>query len=276
MVSAQVACAAIEFRPMKRDLISAGHKKSLALHRREICVVGRWLLEHGYIVSTEGNISVRLSADRILTSPAGYSKGCMSPASLVVTDLDGRKISGKNLPSSELTMHLLIYRLRPEANAVCHAHPVVATGFAAAAEPLNKAILCEMVVSLGTVPLARYGTPGTPELAAALEPLVPHYDAILMSNHGVVTYGTDLLSAFHRMELVEHYAHVSLVAATIGKQSLLSSGDVEKLLAARPRYGVTVPEPDETDMLVVATEPEPELSQQGSRSRGDDREDSER
>lgn len=242
--------------------------------------MGRWLLEHGYIVSTEGNISVRLSGDRVLASPSGCSKGWMSPAHLVITDMQGRKISGTQTPSSELAMHLLIYRLRPEVNAVCHAHPVVATGFAAAAEPLNKAILCEMVVALGTVPLARYGTPGTPELAAALEPLVPHYDAILMSNHGVVTYGTDLLSAFHRMELVEHYAHVSLVAAMIGKQSLLSSGDVEKLLAARPRYGVTVPEPDDTDVLVVASDQEPELSEQGSRSlsahSGDGREDQKR
>jgi L-fuculose-phosphate aldolase len=255
----------------KCDLISPGHEKSLACHRREICVVGRWLLEHGYIVSTEGNISVRLSGDRILASPSGCSKGWMSPASLVITDLEGRKISGTNAPSSELAMHLLIYRLRPEVNAVCHAHPVVATGFAAAAEPLNKAILCEMVVALGTVPLARYGTPGTPELAAALAPLVPHYDAILMSNHGVVTYGTDLLSAFHRMELVEHYARVSLVAATLGKQSLLSSGDVEKLLAARTRYGVTVPEPDDNDLLVVASETEPALSRQGSRMHAGDR-----
>jgi L-fuculose-phosphate aldolase len=261
---------------MKCDFISAGQKKSLAVHRREICTVGRWFLDHDYIVSTEGNISVRLSDDRVLVSPAGYSKGRMSSASLVITDLDGRKVSGSNAPSSELAMHLLIYRLRPEVHAVCHAHPVVATGFAAAAEPLNRAILCEMVVALGTVPLARYGTPGTPELAAALEPLVPHYDAILMSNHGVVTYGTDLLSAFHRMELVEHYARVSLVAATLGKQSLLSSGDVEKLLASRLRYGVTVPEPYETEMLVVADEREPALSQQGSRSRGDDRQDSER
>jgi L-fuculose-phosphate aldolase len=258
---------------MNCDLISPGNKKSLALHRREICAVGRWLLEHGYIVSTEGNISVRLSGDRVLTSPSGCSKGWMSPSHLVVTDMEGRRISGSHTPSSELAMHLLIYRLRPEVNAVCHAHPVVATGFAAAAEPLNKAILCEMVVALGTVPLARYGTPGTPELAAALEPLVPHYDAILMSNHGVVTYGTDLLSAFHRMELVEHYAHVSLVAAMLGKQSLLSSGDVEKLLAARPRYGVTVPEPDDTDVLVVASEPEPALSRQGAHSRGHDRDD---
>ncbi len=134
-------------------------------------------------------------------------------------------------------MHLLIYCRRPDVNAVCHAHPPVATGYAAAGLPLNKALVSELVLALGCVPVARYGTPGTPELNEALEPLVQHYDAVLMANHGVVTYGPDLLTAFFRMETVEHFAWVSLVTELLGKQVLLSSGDVEKLLAARARYG---------------------------------------
>jgi L-fuculose-phosphate aldolase len=135
-------------------------------------------------------------------------------------------------------MHLLIYRRRPDINAVCHAHPPVATGYAAAGIPLNKALLSEAVLALGCVPVARYGTPGTQELTEAIEPLVQKYDAILMANHGVVTYGEDLLTAFFRMETTEHYARVALVAELLGKQVLLSSGDVEKLLAARARYGL--------------------------------------
>jgi L-fuculose-phosphate aldolase len=103
---------------------------------------------------------------------------------------------------------------------------------------LNKAILCELVLSLGCVPVSRYGTPGTPELAEALEPLVQSYDSILMANHGVVTYGQDLLTAFFRMETTEHFARVALVSELLGKQVLLSGGDVEKLLAARARYGL--------------------------------------
>ena len=116
--------------------------------------------------------------------------------------------------------------------------PPTATGYAAAGIPLNKALLSELVLALGCIPVARYGTPGTPELSEALEPLVQSYDAILMANHGVVTYGQDLLTAFFRMETIEHFARVSLVTELLGKQVLLSGGDVEKLLAARARYGV--------------------------------------
>ena len=161
----------------------------------------------------------------------------MAPDDLVITDLEGGKLNGRRNASSELAMHLLIYRRRPDVNAVCHAHPPVATGYASAGIPLNKAILAELVLSLGCVPVARYGTPGTPELTDAIEPLVQNYDAVLMANHGVVTYGTDLLTAFFRMETTEHFALVALVTELLGKQVLLSGGDVEKLLAARARYG---------------------------------------
>ena len=190
------------------------------------------------MASTDGNISLRLDPRRILTSPTGVSKGMMAPDDLVITDLDGQKLSGRRNPSSELGMHLLIYRRRPDINAVCHAHPPVATGFAASGVPLNKAILSELVLSLVCIPVARYGTPGTPELTEAIEPLVQCYDAILMANHGVVTCGQDLLAAFFRMETTEHFAHVTLVTELLGKQVLLSGGDVEKLLAARARYGL--------------------------------------
>jgi L-fuculose-phosphate aldolase len=190
------------------------------------------------VASTDGNISLRLDPRRILTSPTNISKGMMAPDDMVITDLDGHKLSGRRNPSSELGMHLLIYRRRPDIHAVCHAHPPVATGFAASGVPLNKAILSELVLSLGCIPVARYGTPGTPELTEAIEPLVQSYDAILMANHGVVTYGQDLLTAFFRMETTEHFARVTLVTELLGKQVLLSSGDVEKLLAARKRYGL--------------------------------------
>src|ERR1700693_5828710 len=194
--------------------------------------------ERGYVSSTDGNISLRLDSRRILTSPTSLNKGMMTGEDMVITDLDGRKLSGGRNPSSELAMHLLIYRLRPEINAVCHAHPPVATGYAAAGIPLNKALLCELVMALGWVPVARYGTPGTPELTAAIEPLVRGHDAILMANHGVVTYGPDLLTAFFRMETTEHFARVALVTELLGKQVLLSGCDVEKLFAARARYGL--------------------------------------
>jgi len=200
--------------------------------------VGRWIHGRGYVASTDGNISLRLDPRRILTSPTGISKGMMTPDDLVITDLEGQKLAGRRNPSSELAMHLLIYRRRPDIHSVCHAHPPVATGYAAAGIPLNKAILAELVLSLGCIPVAQYGTPGTTELTEAIEPLVQSYDAILMANHGVVTCGADLLTAFFRMETTEHFARVALVSELLGKQVLLSGGDVEKLLAARARYGI--------------------------------------
>lgn len=224
---------------MPNEILHPGALKTEEEHRRDICLVGRWIHERGFVAATDGNISVRLDPQRVLTSPTGISKGMMLPDDLVITDMEGRKLSGRRNPSSELAMHLLIYRRRPDVNAVVHAHPPVATGYAAAGIPLNKALISEVVLALGCIPVARYGTPGTPELTEALEPYVTSYDAILMANHGVVTCGADMLSAFFRMETTEHFARVSLVTELLGKQVLLSSADVEKLLAARARYGLT-------------------------------------
>src|SRR3989475_7891432 len=206
-------------------------------YRREIVFFGRSLHDRGYVAAMDGNLSVRLDENRILATPTAMCKGMMRPSDLVIVDQNGRRISGRREVSSEIAMHLLIYRLRPDVRGIVHAHPPTATGFAAAGIPLNQPLVCEVVIGLGSIPLARYGTPGTPELTEALEPLVPHYDALLMANHGVVTYGADLLSAFFRMETVEHFAQVTLVTELLGKQVLLSSGDVEKLHAARARYG---------------------------------------
>lgn len=221
---------------MSSDSISHGAEKSEEQHRRDICTVGRWIHDRGFVASTDGNISIRLRPDRVLVSPTCISKGMMTPGDLVVTDLEGKRICGSRKVSSEIAMHLLIYRLRPDVNAVCHAHPPTATGFAAAGMALDKPILCELIVTLGHVPLAGYGTPGTRELSDALEPFVANHDAILMANHGVVTYGPDLLTAFMRMETTEHFARVALVTELLGKQKLLSTAELEKLVAARAQY----------------------------------------
>jgi L-fuculose-phosphate aldolase len=237
---------------MLADSISPGALKTEDEHRREICTAGRWIHGRAFVASTDGNISIRLDSRRILTSPTGISKGLMAPDDMVITDLRGRKLAGRREPSSELAMHLLIYIRRPDVNAVCHAHPPIATAHAAAGLPLNKALLSEIVLSLGCVPVAQYGTPGTPELSDALEPLVQNYDAILLANHGVVTCGADLLTAFFRMETVEHFAQVSLATELLGKQVLLSGRDVEKLLAARARYGTTTAAPVSSNCPVTS------------------------
>jgi L-fuculose-phosphate aldolase len=224
---------------MNAESIAPGIVKTEDEHRRDICVVGRWIHSRAFVASTDGNISIRLDSRRVLTSPTGMSKGMMSPDDLMITNLQGRKLSGRREPSSELGMHLLIYNRRPDVHAVVHAHPPAATAHAAAGIPLTKALLSELIIALGCIPVAEYGTPGTQELSDALEPMVQHYDAILLANHGVVTCGADLLSAFFRMETVEHFAQISLMTELLGKQVLLSGRDVEKLLVARARYGTT-------------------------------------
>jgi L-fuculose-phosphate aldolase len=216
-------------------------------YREQIVRYGRALHERAFVAATDGNLSVRLDKNRILATPTCMSKGEMRPADLVIVDREGHLLAGRRRVSSEIAMHLLIYRLRPEVNGIVHAHPPTATGFAAAGVALNQPLVCEVVIGLGSIPLAKYGTPGTPELTDALAPLVPNYDALLMSNHGVVTYGTDLSQAFMKMETVEHFARIALVTHQLGRQQPLAGEDLEKLVGVREKYlGGTqplVPEP---------------------------------
>lgn len=204
--------------------------------REQIVRFGRMLHERGFVAATDGNLSVRLDENRILVTPTCMSKGCMRPADLVIVDNEGRLVKGRRRVSSEIAMHLLIYRLRPDVRGIVHAHPPTATGFAAAGMALNQPLVCEVVIGLGSIPLAKYGTPGTPELTAALEPLIPHYDALLMSNHGVVAYGPDLEQAYMKMETVEHFAKIALVTHQLGTQQPLGAAEVEKLIVVRAKY----------------------------------------
>jgi L-fuculose-phosphate aldolase len=226
---------------MCENSVLPGHLKSEEQHRREICSVGRWMYDRGFIVACEGNVSVRLADDRILTTPTCMNKGNLQPDDLVVTDLHGRQLSGERKFSSEMAMHLLFYRMRPDVRAICHAHPPTATGFAVAGRALDQALLPEVIIGLCQIPLVRYATPGTPELSAALEPFVSHYDAMLLANHGAVTCGPDLLTAFFRMETIEHSAKITLAAQAVGTPELLSGREVAKLMAARSRYAVSMP-----------------------------------
>ncbi|MGC1417653.1 MAG: class II aldolase/adducin family protein [Candidatus Acidiferrum sp.] len=206
--------------------------------RRQICRTGHEMYAHGLVVACEGNISVRLDRNQILVTPAGACKGHMVPEDLLVTDACGEVLRGTGRPSTEMLMHLLFYRLRPNVRAVCHAHPPTATGFAVAGRALEEAILPEVIIGLGKVPLAPYGTPGSWDLCARLEPLATTYDAILLENHGVVTCGHDLATAYQQLEIVERFAKILLVAEALGGPHLLPPTEVQKLIAARSRYGV--------------------------------------
>src|SRR5215813_10209709 len=209
--------------------------------RRQICNVGRSMYRRGLVVACEGNLSVRIDPERILVTPTAVCKGHLAPQDLLVTDLNGIVKRGAGRPSSEILMHLLFYRLRPDVHAICHAHPPTATAFAVAGRALDEAVLPEVIVNLGTIPLAPYGTPGTWELCESLEPLAKTHDAILLQNHGVVTCGRDLTAAYQRLETVEQFAQILLTAHSLGGPHVLSGLNVQKLIAARSFYGVSRP-----------------------------------
>jgi L-fuculose-phosphate aldolase len=202
-------------------------------HRLEILRIGKMLHDKGLIAATDGNISVRLNKDSVLSTPTCISKGMMSLEDLVVVDMSGRRLCGFRDVSSEIAMHMTIYRMRPDVGAIVHAHPPTATGFAACGLALDQALISEMLLSLGDVPLARYATPGTSELSEALEPFIPDHDAVLMANHGVVTYGADLVQAYLNMETVEHFAKIALVVKQLGCEHPLAADQVSRLLEMR-------------------------------------------
>jgi L-fuculose-phosphate aldolase len=178
--------------------------KSERQHRQEIVQFGHSLHQSGFVAATDGNLSVRLDNERLLVTPTCISKGRMRSSDIVIVNMQGKRLAGKRRVSSEIGM--------------------------------NRPLVCEVVVGLGSIPLARYGTPGTPELTDALAPLVPHHDAILMANHGVVTYGSSLESAYMKMETVEHFAKIALVTHLLGNEQPLGEKEVQKLQAVRHRY----------------------------------------
>jgi L-fuculose-phosphate aldolase len=211
--------------------------------RAEIVEVGRRMDARGYVASNDGNISTRLDKDRLLTTPKSVPKGYMTPDMMVIVDFEGKKVAGDRDPSSELPMHLEIYRNRPDVNAVVHAHPPTATGFATAGVPLTRAVLAEVVTTLGSIPIAEYGTPSTAELPAAVRKYIKAHDGMLLANHGAVTCGTNVMSAYYKMETIEHFAKISLVARLLGGENLISREEVERLQGLRGMYGIAAPAP---------------------------------
>ena len=211
--------------------------------RAEIVEVGRRLWARGFVASNDGNISVRLDSGRLVATPTGVSKGFMTPDMMVVTDLAGRTLAAGRAVSSEIKMHLAIYEARPEVQAVVHAHPPLATGFAVAGIPLDRAVLAEVITTLGSIPIADYGTPSTAELPDTVRKYVKAYDGLLLANHGAVTLAGDLMAAYYKMETIEHFAQISLVARLLGGERLLSRDEVRRLQGLRGRYGIAAPAP---------------------------------
>ncbi len=201
-----------------------------------LIAAGRRLYERHLIASYEGNLSVRLEAGRIVTTPSGVHKGRLALEDLVLTDMQGRPLRG-GTPSSELPMHLAIYEERPDLGAIVHAHPPVATGYAVAGRMLPTAALAEVVTMLGCVPVAPYGTPSTAELADAVREPIRQFDVLLLANHGAVATGRDLEQAEERMYQLEHFAQIALVSELLGGPRSLGPEEVARLSQLRERTG---------------------------------------
>jgi L-fuculose-phosphate aldolase len=194
-----------------------------------IAQVCRRLYDRGLVAGPDGNVSVRLADQSILITPSGLSKVDVTPGDLVVVNLDGEVLDGRRSPSSELAMHLRIYRRRDDVRAVVHAHPPTATGFAVAGESFMAPVLPEVILQMGAVPLVPYATPGTEELPDVMEPFLAAHDAFLLANHGATTVGRTLLAAHQRMESLEHAAQILLAARAVGRVNELTGPQAQRL-----------------------------------------------
>jgi L-fuculose-phosphate aldolase len=196
--------------------------------KKQIVEIGKRLFQKGFVAANDGNISVKLN-NRIIVTPTMKSKGFLKVNDLVTTDFKGKRIEGKLKPTSELLLHLFVYKKREDVGAVIHAHPPYSTALAVAGMELPENILPEVYISLGKIPLASYGTPSTEELPDSISRLIMKHDAILLKNHGVVAVGKELEEAYFKLEKVEHFAQVFFIAKSLGKVNRLTPKQMNQL-----------------------------------------------
>ena len=208
--------------------------------KKQICEIGQRIYNKGMVAANDGNISVKISENEFLCTPTGVSKGFMTPEFICKVDRNGKVIQANKgfKPSSEIKMHMRVYKERPDVNSVVHAHPMYATSFAIAGIPLTEPIMPEAVIALGCVPIAEYGTPSTEEIPDAVSKYVQHYDAVLLENHGALSYSDSLINAYYKMESLEFYAQLLYQAKVLGGPKLLSEAQVQRLYEIRRQFGL--------------------------------------
>ncbi len=216
--------------------------------KNEICEIGKRIYNRNMVAANDGNISVKLNDNEFLCTPTGVSKGFMTPDYICKVDRDGKMIEANEgyRPSSEIKMHMRVYKERPDVISVVHAHPMYATAFAIAGIPLTQQIMPEAIITLGAVPIAEYGTPSTDEIPDAVSKYLPYYDAVLLENHGALTYGDSLINAYHKMESVEFYAQLLFLSKQLGGPRELSEAQVQRLYGIRRQFGMTGRHPADT------------------------------
>jgi L-fuculose-phosphate aldolase len=211
--------------------------------KTQICEIGKRIYEKGFVASNDGNISVRIDDDTFLVTPTGVSKGFMTPEMLIKVDADGNLLEGERKPTSEIKMHLRVYKERPEIQSVVHVHPPYATAFAIAGIPLNQATMPESIVTLGTIPIAEYGTPSTEEIPNAISPYIKNHNGVLLENHGALTWGENLDQAYFLMESLEFCAKINWIARQMNGDRELSLSNVERLLEIKRQMGLDTHSP---------------------------------
>lgn len=212
--------------------------KSIHALKQELVEFGRRIYVRGYVAANDGNLSLRLGDGRILITPTGVSKGYMTPEMIVACDMNGKSLTPGLKASSEIVMHLKTYQMRPDVQAIVHAHPPYATATGIAGIPLIQAILPEVIITLGRIPLVEYGTPGTEEIFKPLMPFIRSHDAFLLQNHGALTLGPNLETAYFRMETLEHFAHIAFIAKMLGNIHTLEENQINQLLRQRETAGL--------------------------------------
>lgn len=215
--------------------------------KKQMCEIGKRIYDKGMVAANDGNISFKINDNRFLCTPTGVSKGYMTPEYICVVDKHGNVIEANDgyKPSSEIKMHMRVYEKRSDVGSVVHAHPIYATSFAIAGIPLTEPIMPEAIISLGTVPIAEYGAPSTYEIPDNIEKYLEHYNAILLENHGALTWGDDLLGAYFKMESLEFYAQLLFNAKMLGGAKVLNNERVKQLYDLRSYYGIKTLNPDE-------------------------------
>ena len=209
--------------------------------REQICDVCHKMWQLGWVAANDGNVTVKLEDGTFLATPTGISKSFITPEKLVHIDANGEILDGLEglKPSSEIKMHLRCYKEREDVGAVVHAHPPTATGFAVAQLDMDRYTMIETIVAIGSVPVTPYGTPSTEEVPEAIAPYLDEHDVLLLQNHGALTVGADLITAYYRMETLELYAKISLTAHLLGGEKEISRDNIDRLIDMRKNYGVT-------------------------------------
>ena len=209
--------------------------------KKEMCEIGKRVYNRGMVAANDGNFSVKLNDNEFLCTPTGVSKGFMTPEYICKVDAQGKVIQANKgfRPSSEIKMHMRVYKERPDVKAVVHAHPLYATSFAIAGIPLTQPIMPEAVISLGCVPIAEYGTPSTEEIPDAVSKYLQYFDAVLLENHGALAYYDSLLNAYYKMESLEFYARLLYQSKMLGGPKELTPSQVERLYELRRKMGMT-------------------------------------